>query len=255
MLRFALFSTALAAAAFGQSAPAFEVASIRQIQPAAGTPGMERHGVGRETIQTSPDGLIMRNCSLRTMTRWAYHVTEYQVTGPDWIGSDRFDLTAKAAGQASEDQLRLMMQALLADRFKMTAHRQTKEMQAYVLQVGKSGPKFKESGSTGESDVTSDKTMTLTIARTPVAKLVETLASIFRAPIIDQTGLPGKYDVVLNAGKYLTEMHSTEGGATPDPVAIVSRGLQEELGLKLDGKKMPVDLVVIDRAEKMPAEN
>jgi uncharacterized protein (TIGR03435 family) len=50
-------------------------------------------------------------------------------------------------------------------------------------------------------------------------------------------------------------MHSTEGGATPDPVAIVSRGLQEELGLKLDGKKMPVDLVVIDRAEKMPAEN
>ena len=257
MLRFALLTSALAAAAFGQSAPAFEVASVRQIQPAAAAPGMERHGPGRETITVSPDGLIMRNASLRTMARWAYRVTEYQVTGPNWIGSERFDLTAKAGKAVTEDQLRSMMQSLLAERFKMTAHRETKEMQAYVLQVGKNGPKFKESGPAGEGegDVKADKNLVLTVARTPVAKLVETLASIFRAPIVDQTGLTGKYDVVLNAGKYVTEMHTPEGGNPPDTVAIVSRGLQEELGLKLDGKKMPVDLVVIDRAEKLPVEN
>lgn len=148
------------------------------------------------------------------------------------------------------------MQTLLADRFKMNARRTTKEMQAFVLQVGKGGPKFKESANKGEGDVTADKNYVLTVARTPVAKLVETLASIFRAPIVDQTGLTGKYDVILNAGKYLTEMHApAEGDNRPDPIAIVSRGLQEELGLKLEGKKMPVDLVVIDRAEKLPVEN
>ena len=87
------------------------------------------------------------------------------------------------------------------------------------------------------------------------AVLVDTLSTIFRAPVIDETGLTGRYDVVLNAGKYVTEMHTREGDTPPDPLAIVSRGLQEELGLKLDGRKMPVDLVVIDRAEKLPAEN
>jgi uncharacterized protein (TIGR03435 family) len=256
MLRFAVLTTALAAAAFGAPAPAFEVASIRPVQATAMTPGMGQHGVGRETIQVGPDSVTMRNASLRTMTRWAYHVTEYQVTGPDWIGTDRFDLTAKAPVPATEDQLREMMQTLLADRFKMTSHRQTKEMQAFVLQVGKGGPKFKESGSGGESDVTADKNYVLTVARTPVARLVETLAGIFRAPVVDQTGLTGKYDVVLNAGKYLTEMHSpADGDNRPDPVAIVSRGLQEELGLRVEGKRMPVDLVVIEKAEKAPVEN
>jgi uncharacterized protein (TIGR03435 family) len=255
MFRFAVLTTAFAAAALAQSTPAFEVASIRQVQPTGGAPGMQGHGVGRETIQVAPAGLIMRNATLRTMTRWAYRVTEYQVTGPDWITSQRFDLTAKAPGEASEEQLRVMMQTLLADRFKMSAHKQTKEMQAYVLQVGKSGPKFKESDATGEGEVKPDKNMVLTIARTPVATLVDTLSSIFRAPVIDETGLKGRYDVVLNAGKYVTEMHTREGDTPPDPLAIVSRGLQEELGLKLDGRKMPVDLVVIDRAEKLPAEN
>lgn len=101
MLRIALLTTVLAAAVFGAPAPGFEVASIRPVQATAMTPGMGQHGVGRETIQVGPDSVIIRNASLRTLTRWAYHVTEYQVTGPDWIGSDRFDLTAKAPAPAS----------------------------------------------------------------------------------------------------------------------------------------------------------
>src|SRR5215471_5293891 len=181
MLRFAVFTTAFAAAAFGASAPAFEVASIRPVQATTMAPGMGQHGVGREIIQVGPDSVTMRNASLRTMTRWAYHVTEYQVSGPDWIGSDRFDLSAKAPSAATEDQLREMMHTLLADRFKLTAHKTSKEMQAFVLQVGKGGPKFKESGSAGEGDVAADKNYVLTVTRTPVAKLVETLASIFKA--------------------------------------------------------------------------
>jgi len=243
----------LAASAFAQEAgkpPAFDVASVRVSQ--AG--GRER---GRETITPSPDGVIMRNVSLRACTGWAYHVVSYQVNGPDWIGNDRYDIVAKAAGAVPEDRLRAMMQTLLAERFKMTSHRQTREMQAYLLQVAKGGPKFKESASDGESDIQPDpKTMTVSVQRTGIPFLTDVLSNVFRAPVIDQTGLTGKYDITINMGKYLLDIRAGDSsGPPPDPQAIVLRGLQEELGLKLEAKKMPVDLVVIDRVEKVPVEN
>ena len=102
--------------------PAFDVASVRASKSGGGEGGW------RDDIQTSPDSLIMRNVSLKSAIRWAYHVMDYQVTGPQWIGSDRFDISAKAMGPTSEDQLRLMLQALLAERFKLTLHRDTKEV-------------------------------------------------------------------------------------------------------------------------------
>src|SRR5260370_1020103 len=83
----------------------------------------------------------MRNVNLKTCIRWAYHVTEYQVTGPAWLDSERYEIAGKAAGPAAEDQLRLMMQPLLQERFKLAFHRQTKEIAAYVLVIGKKWPK------------------------------------------------------------------------------------------------------------------
>jgi uncharacterized protein (TIGR03435 family) len=243
-----------AATAFAQDAsksPAFDVASVRASQSGG---ARER---GREIVTPSPDGVIMRNVSLKTVTAWAYHVLGYQVNGPDWTGSDRYDITAKAAGALPDEQLRAMMQTLLAERFKMAAHRQTKEMQAYLLGVAKGGPKFKESASEGESDIKPDqKTMTVTVQRTGMPFLIDALSNIFRAPVIDQTGLTGKYDITINLAKYLLDIRPGDNsGPPPDPQAIVLRGLQEELGLKLEAKKMPVDLVIIDRAEKVPVEN
>ena len=85
----------------------------------------------------------------------------YQITGPDWIGSERFDIVAKAAAPAPEDQLRLMGQTLLADRFKVALHRQSKEVGSYILTVGKSGPKFHESVSEGETSIQPDQRRTL----------------------------------------------------------------------------------------------
>ena|SRR5215472_347003 len=248
-----------AAAAFGQApnpAPAFDVASVRVSQ--IGKAGGE--GSRRERVSVTPDAVNMVNVSFRSATRWAYHVMDYQVSGPDWINVERYDITAKAAGQVPEDQLRTMMQTLLAERFKLVTHHQTKEMQAYLLQVAKGGPKFKESAAAGEPDIKPDqRTMTIVAQRTPMSQLVDGLVNVFRAPVIDQTGLTGKYDVTINAAKYLADIGPKEGGtggtAPMDPQAIIMRGLQEELGLKLEAKKMPVELVVIDRAEKVPAEN
>src|SRR5580693_5387390 len=100
----------------------FEVASIKPSQAA----NMDREGNRREDVDTAPGRLTMRNVSLSSCIRWAYGVHWSQVSGPDWLGTERFDIAAKAAGPASEDQLKVMLQTLLGDRFKLTLHRDSK---------------------------------------------------------------------------------------------------------------------------------
>lgn len=245
----AIFGVVLAGGASAQTAPAFEVASIRVAQSTAGREGM--HGMPA-SIRTEPGTVTMRSASFRTVVRWAYNVVDFQVTGPDWIDQQRYDIVAKSASAASEEQMRLMMQTLLADRFKLTSHRQTKEAQAWVLSVGKNGPKFKESASEGESSIVPDqKRMSIAVQRTQVSQLVDFLAPILRAPVLDETGLKGRYDITIAVDKYIPD-HAT---AIADMVSVIATGIQQELGLKLEQKKMPVEFVVVDRAEMTPAEN
>jgi uncharacterized protein (TIGR03435 family) len=228
------------------AAPAFDVASIKVSQP--GRVGGNPFG---DNIKATPGSLNIRSGTLKTCIAWAYHVFEYQVTAPDWAGSDRYDIVAKAAGPAAEPELRLMLQALLADRFHLTFHRQTKEMSAYLLVVGKNGPKFEESKSEGESDIQPDqKTMSIMVHRVPIAQLVEVLSKVFQMPVVDTTGLTKRYDVTINVAKYIQQ-----SGDRPDPLSIIQMGLQEELGLKLESKKVPLDLLIVDHAEKVPTEN
>ena len=247
-----------AAAAFGQSteapAPAFDVASVKGSQASAG--GERR---GRENIQVSPGTVTMRNINLKACIRWAYHVTDYQVSGPGWLDSDRYEIVGKAAGPATEEQLRLMMQALLQERFKLAVHRQIKELSAYVLVVGKGGLKVQESKTEGETVIEpNQKQLSVTVQRAPVSQLAEMLGNVLRAPIVDQTGLKGRYDVTLNVAKYAADMaaqgKSIDNGPM-DPFALISMILQDEFGLKLEAKKMPLDMVIVDHAEKAPVEN
>ena len=237
------------------AAPAFDVASVRVSQ--IGKAGGE--GSRRQSIQFSPDSVTMRNVSFRSCIQWAYHVMDYQITGPDWLATERYDIAAKSADTVPEDQLRQMLQGLLADRFKLALHHQVKELPAYVLLVAKGGPKFKESETQGEASIDPQPNrMAVVVQRTPVSQLVEGLSNILRAPVLDQTGLKGKYDVTINIAKYIPEIserHGDGGGAPMDPIPILMTGLQEELGLRLESRKMPLDLLIIDRAEKVPTEN
>ena len=111
---------------------AFEVASIHA---SAG---------GKETVDLGPSSVTVRNMRLTGIIRWAYNVLDVQVTGPDWLNSTRFDIAAKTAMPAKEPEMRLMMQTLLSDRFKLQLHRQTKEINSMVLTVAKGGHKLKE---------------------------------------------------------------------------------------------------------------
>ncbi len=175
------------------------------------------------------------------------------MTGPDWLDTQRFDITAKAAGETPEDTLRAMAQSLLADRFKLAVHHQTKEMQAYVLLVAKDGPKFTESKTGGDSDLQADqKRMLISIRRTPLSQLTDMLYAVLRTPVVDETGLTGKYDLDINVAKY---MSMGADGHMQDPVDLIMTGLREELGLKVESRKVALDLVVVDHAEKTPGEN
>ena len=221
-----------ATAAFGQSAdapiPTFDVASVKVSQP--GADGGLR---GRGNTQVSPGTVTMRNVSLKTAIRWAWHVTE--------------------------EELRRMMQALLRERFKLELHRQTRELGAYLLVAGKNGPKFHESTTEGEGSVDiNQRQLSVTVQRTPVSRLVEMMSNMLRAPVIDMTGLKGRYDLTLNVAQYAADL-AAQGksldSVRADPEAFLSMILQEEFGLKLEARKMALEVVVIDRAEKSPVEN
>jgi uncharacterized protein (TIGR03435 family) len=243
MTRSIFIALLMAEAASAQ--PSFEVASVRA------SPG---EGNRHENIQTSPDSLSMRNVTLKSAVRWAYHVMEYQVSGPDWMNFERYDISAKAAEPASEDELRLMLRVLLAERFKLTLHRESKELQAYVMVVAKGGIKFHESQGDGEPAFEPDKSLTsVRFKRIPASQIIEVLSKILQAPVINNTGLTGYYDATIDIGKYMQDRPASDSPA--DILPILINGLQGELGLKLESKKVPLDLLIIDHAEKVPVEN
>jgi hypothetical protein len=133
MIRSAVTLSVFAVLALAADTPsAFEVASIRPSQQ------------GREAVDVVPGSVTMHNMRLTGAIRWAYNVLDVQVSGPDWLNTTRFDIVAKAGAPAKEPELQKMMQKLLADRFKLELHRQTKELNAMVLVVAKGGHKLKE---------------------------------------------------------------------------------------------------------------
>jgi uncharacterized protein (TIGR03435 family) len=223
----------------------FEVASIKPSQ----TGSLDREGNRRESVDTSADGLTMRNVSLTSCVRWAYGVQASQVSGPAWLDTERFDVVAKGAGPASEDQLRLMLQALLADRFKLTLHRDSKVMSSYELTVAKSGPKLQKSAGEGKSGH-SGNGLKATFEKTSMPELAEHLSAIVRAPVADRTGLNERFEFAMDFSGFFVP------GATLDDLpAFVNGAIQAQLGLKLELRKAPVEILVIDHAERVPSEN
>jgi len=304
---------AMAGGAFGQSADSplsFEVASIKPAAPALDGRIMVRMG-------GDPGRLDWTNVSIKDIMRQAYEVKDYQISGPDWLGSTRFDLVAKLPADTPRSKVPEMLRSLLAERFKLTVHRETKELPMYALVVGKNGPKMKESevdpklpppgagpGPGGPSAggplpppgapgsgirMSKDGVPQFApgAARGPMmmmngrghlsAKMmgmggfVDTLARQLDRPVVDQTGLKGNYDFDLDWTPDEGQ-HMGFGGMPPPPpgggeghvpaasnpeangVSIFA-AVQSQLGLKLDAKKGPVELIVVDSIEKAPTEN
>jgi bla regulator protein BlaR1 len=257
-----------------QTPLSFEVASIKPSAPD------ER----RMFLQLQPGGgLRVTNMTFKQILAFAYDVRDFQISGgPGWITSDRYNIQAHpehasddqaAAGdirnmtdeqrKTLDQQVRERMRTLLADRFQLAMHRETKESPVYALVVAKGGSKLKENtDASGGRQGLGMRRGQLTGTAAPLPMLATVLSNMVGRPVIDKTGLTGKYDFELqwtpDPGQTLVPGALSPGPDAPPPPdpngPTLFTAVQEQLGLRLESQKGPVDLIVIDGVEK-PSEN
>lgn len=226
---------------------AFEVASIKV--NSSGSRGSSSH--------SRPGGVIlMENISLKQLIERAYDVRDFSLTGPDWLDTARFDISAKPPEAVSNEEMRVLMQNLLIERFKLAVHREEKTMGAFALLPAKGGLKIKavEPGPSGSNSTVNNGRGTLNGQKMTMARLADWLGQRVDRPVVDKTETPGMFDIKL-------EWVADNPSATPSTEAETPSGpsiytaLQEQLGLKLTSAKLPVQILVVDRVEKVPTEN
>lgn len=228
--------------------PAFEVASIKasQTPPGRGLASL------REDINTDPARLTMANVSLNTAIRWAYKLGVYEISGPDWLSNTRFDITAKAASSVPEEQLRLMLQSLLKERFMLAVHRQVKDLSGYALVVGKNGTKLHPVEGGGEGAMTGAG-LVFEGHKMPMSRLADILAGVLKTPVRDMAMLDGFYDFKMDMRPYLADRQPGDGPL--DLAGIAISALDAQLGLRLEARKIQIDVLTVGRVEKTPTEN
>jgi uncharacterized protein (TIGR03435 family) len=256
----------------------YEVASIKP----------NRSGTNMIRFMFNPSGLSGTNVTLAMLIRTAYGIEENQISGgPSWLKSEHYDVDAKMDGatadalhKLAEDQRRVatqhMLQALLADRFKLAVHHDSKELSIYALVVAKSGPKLQQAkpgdtypnGIKGPDGIGRGGVMRmgrgqLTGQALPMSALARLLTGQLGRTVVDKTGLQGDYDFTLQWTPDESEGASFRGpdtgpqGSAPSADSSgpsLFTALQEQLGLKLESQNGPVETYVIDHAEK-PSEN
>jgi uncharacterized protein (TIGR03435 family) len=232
--------------AFGQTAAplAFEVASVKP----------DLSGSGSSSSNGSKGQTVFTNVSLRRLIERAYNVKPFQVTGPDWLDNVRFDITAKYPGDTNNEQRALMLRTLLVERFHLATHRESKDMPAYALLVAKSGPKLEVTKMSGDS--TSSNRGRFEDKAVSMAGLADQLARQLERPVVDKTGLTAVYTLKLEWTPDDQPAGRGEGGAgEPALGPSIFTAVQEQLGLRLQTQKLPVEIIVVDRVDRAPTEN
>ena len=278
----------LAGTVCGQTGPKseFEAATIKQSAPPDG--GMRRVGCTGGPGQPDPVMFRCTNMSLQNLLVRASGMEYFQVTGPDWMSSQMFEVAAKVPEGTTKDQFAEMLQNMLIDRFGLKTHRESREMTRYELVVAKGGSKLKEAaqdpastsvpgpGRAGKLELDKDGYPLLERGRPGMAimngrarlfnpgmtmeRLAGQLSGQLGKPVADMTGLKGKYDIALYWSA--EQMRTGAPGAGPAPAApefdsgpTLERAIQDQLGLRLEAKKGFVDFLVVDHIEKLPTDN
>lgn len=296
--------------------PSFDVASVKvaeQAQPVMG-PGGSFRTVMRGCRKPDPGMVNCSSATMKNLLMQAYGVKNYQVEGPAWIDSDTYDLMAKIPAGVAPEQVPAMLQALLAERFKVVIRKETRSLPAYELSIAKGGPKLKEvdpaevaafnelqqqRAKNGDSAVppppppppggpgaprpmpmgSMSMMMSSNGARTlrgkmTMPQLINTLSNQTGRPVVDSTGLKGTYEIELSfmgdendpMMAQMRAMAPPPGAAGPGgdqrsgadanaPIATLTQAVQATLGLKLESKKMPLDMIILESANKVPTEN
>ncbi len=197
----------------------------------------------------------MTNMTLEQLIQRAYNVRQSQVAGPDWLKNAHFDLAAKYPENTKSADRPVMLRTLLEDKFKLAVHHENRMLTGYALLTAKGGFKLKPvEGSDDHIARHGGSEQTLTAKQTSMAAFVVELMRILDAPVVDETGIPGAYDFEL----HITIDQSGANGKDPDPRAPFFYGLQDALptiGLRLQPRKVPLDVIVVDHAERTPVDN
>jgi uncharacterized protein (TIGR03435 family) len=249
LISFAL-SSSVAVGQVSTTAPAFDVASVKPSQ----------HLVGPDynnQLSYSPNGIIARNVTLKRLVAEAYQLQLNQVLGPSWLDKNEYDIEARSAGAGTREQHALMLRSLLAERCRLVQHSETREMRVYELLIGKSGPKIRpisdgenptaRAGFHFQGDLRQFAdllTVQLSIPA-PVNPAEPARASGSPILVLDKTGLPGIFD-------FSVDIHPELG---TDMFTSWQRALEDQLGLRIEGRKGNVTVLVVDEAERIPTEN
>jgi uncharacterized protein (TIGR03435 family) len=230
--------------------PAFDVASVKASQ----------HAVGPDynnQFTYSPTGITARNATLKRLLADAYHLQLNQVSGPSWLDQNEYEIDARAAGASTREQMALMLRSLVAERFKVKQHSETRAMRVYALEVGKSGAKIHPI--TGGEVVAAGGGFHF---HGEMRQFADLLAVQFSIPatanpnepvrasaaqvlVVDKTGLEGIFD-------FSVDVHPELG---TDAFTLWQRALESQLGLRIESRKENVAVVVVDEAIKIPTEN
>ena len=243
-----------------QGPAAFEVASVKPNKSGAR---------GWSLAPPSGGRLNARNVTLRDLIVEAYRIQEFQLAGgPGWLGSERYDVSAKADGNASKRQIHDMLQTLLVDRFQLKFHRETRELPIYALSVAKSGIRMRQAdaGECPSPPVPNQPCGGFRIwmrshisgNRVSMEQIADALSQMMGRTVVDKTGLHGNFDMKLEWTPDESQVRGLEKPDAPLPNQegpSIFTALQEQLGLKMESQKGPVEVLVIDHAERIPAEN
>jgi uncharacterized protein (TIGR03435 family) len=268
-----LFVSAALLAQSGQ--PSFDVASVRMASPGEDGGNVIQGGPG----SSSPERLTANNITLQNVLLRAYGLKTGQLAGPDWLRSARFDIMATVAPGTTPEQVNVMLQNLIVERFHFTFHRQKKVLPVYELTVGKNGPKLTASAGDPKAPPappgtrgTIDKNgfPVLPAGRGPAvgvqvgcdgnhvtarAQTASAIADLVEAGVdsrvVDKTGLTGTYDLMLR----FKPLHPTICQAADGTAPSILNAVEQQLGLKLEKSKDELDVLVVDHLDKTPADN
>ena len=221
----------------------FEVASIK---PSQAPPG------SASGIPSEPGRIMGHNVTLRRCIRGAYDISETLIVGgPKWVDEDRYDIEAKAAGPAGNHDLMLMLQSLLEERFHLVVHREQRQMSGYALVSAKSGIRAEAAAKDAKASTSRSRGIIEAQAST-MANLAQKISEALAMPVTDGTKLEGQrfnFTLKWNPDEAKTVVAADNASSAPS----IFNALQEQLGLRLEATKVPVNMIVIDHAEKPDA--
>jgi uncharacterized protein (TIGR03435 family) len=235
-----VLGTALGTAALAQSrTPAFDVASVKPY----------RNGGNESSIGRDGARITLNHVSLRDCIMFAYSIPsgrEYELTGPGWMDTERFDIEATAPADTSREQVREMLQSLLAERFSLKTHRESKRVNAYELITAKDGARLKATESDdGAFTFRDGRVIVRAFSMDAFADRLSGPAFRLDRPVLNRTGMQGAFDFTLEWAPL--------GQSEPGPSLFTA--LQEQLGLKLDARQTEVRILVVDRVDRIPTAN